>query len=82
MHPHGVAAKWYIELERSKYVTYGNIAMGFINHFQLLVQCDVGTMILANFKQDKSMHISNNIREWSRWKSFIKAMVPPKFLLE
>jgi hypothetical protein len=37
---------------------------------------------LANFEQNKDTHISNHIWEWRRQKSLIKAMVPPKFILE
>jgi hypothetical protein len=74
--------KWYIELERSKYMMFGDLAMVFLNHFQLPVWYDVGTNILANFEQDNAMHISDHIWEWRRQKSLIKAMVPPEFLLE
>jgi hypothetical protein len=56
--------------------------MVFLNHFQLPVHYDVGTKLLANFEQDKATHISDHIREWRRWKSLIKATVPPEFLLE
>jgi hypothetical protein len=39
----GGATKWYIELERSKYAMFGDLAMVFLNHFQLPVWYDVGT---------------------------------------
>jgi hypothetical protein len=78
----GGTAKWYIELEREKYMTFGDLAMVFLNHFQLPIRYDVGTKLLANFEQDKATHISDHIQEWRRWKSLIKATVPPEFLLE
>jgi hypothetical protein len=68
----GNVAKWYIELERENYVTFGDLSMVFLNHFQLPIRYDVGTKLLANFEQDKCMHIFNHIREWSRMKSLIK----------
>jgi hypothetical protein len=29
----GSAAKWYIELDRSRYSSFGELAMAFLNHF-------------------------------------------------
>jgi hypothetical protein len=39
----GGTTKWYIELEGSKFGTFGDLAMVFLNHFQLLVWYDVNT---------------------------------------
>jgi hypothetical protein len=58
----GGATKWYIELERVRYTMFGDLAMVFLNHFQLPVRYDVGTKLLANFEQDKAMHISITFR--------------------
>jgi hypothetical protein len=44
------AAKWYIELDRSRYSSFGELAMAFLNHFQLPVRYDAGTELLANFE--------------------------------
>jgi hypothetical protein len=78
----GSAAKWYIELDRSRYSSFGELAMAFLNHFQLPVRYDVGTELLANFEQTTADHFSNHIREWRCRKSLIKVLVPPTFLLE
>jgi hypothetical protein len=78
----GSAAKWYIELDRSRYSFFGELAMAFLNHFQLPVRYDVGTELLANFEQTPADHISDHIREWRRRKSLIKVPVPAAFLLE
>jgi hypothetical protein len=78
----GSAAKWYIELDRSRYSFFGELAMAFLNHFQLPVRYDAGTELLANFEQTSADHISDHIREWRRRKSLIKVPVPPAFLLE
>jgi hypothetical protein len=78
----GSAAKWYIELDRSRYSSFGELAMAFLNHFQLPVRYDAGTEFLANFEQTTADHISDHIREWRRRKSLIKVPVPPAFLLE
>jgi hypothetical protein len=78
----GSAAKWYIELDRSRYSSFGELAMAFLNHFQLPVRYDAGTELLANFEQTTADHISDHIREWRRRKSLIKVPVPPAFLLE
>jgi hypothetical protein len=78
----GSAAKWYIELDRSRYSFFGELAMAFLNHFQLPVRYDAGTELLANFEQTPADHISDHIREWRRRKSLIKVPVPPAFLLE
>jgi hypothetical protein len=78
----GSAAKWYIELDRSRYSFFGELAMAFVNHFQLPVRYDAGTELLANFEQTPADHISDHIREWRRRKSLIKVLVPPAFLLE
>jgi hypothetical protein len=74
--------KWYIELDRSRYSSFGELAMAFLNHFQLPVRYDAGTELLANFEQTTMDHISDHIREWRRRKSLIKVPVPPAFLLE
>jgi hypothetical protein len=60
----GSAMKWYIELDRSRYSYFSELAMTFLNHFQLPVRCDVGTEMLANFEQTTMDHISDHIREW------------------
>jgi hypothetical protein len=78
----GSVAKWYIELDRSRYSFFGELAMAFLNHFQLLVRYDAGTELLANFEQTPADHISDHIQEWRRRKSLIKVPVPPAFLLE
>jgi hypothetical protein len=78
----GSAAKWYIELDRSRYSFFGELAMAFLNHFQLPVRYDAGTELLANFEQTPADHISDHIREWRRRNSLIKVPVPPAFLLE
>jgi hypothetical protein len=49
----GSAVKWYIELNHSRYSSFGELAMDFLNHFQLLVRYDAGTELLANFSQKK-----------------------------
>ena len=73
----GLAAKWYIELPRGAFALFDNLAMTFLNHFQLPVHYDVGTKLLSTFRQDKATHISNHIQEWRRWKRLIKANIPP-----
>jgi hypothetical protein len=78
----GSAMKWYIELDRSRYSSFGELAMAFLNHFQLPVRYDVGTEFLDNFEQTMADHISDHIQEWRCRKSLIKVPVPPSFLLE
>jgi hypothetical protein len=78
----GSAAKWYIKLDRSRYSSFGELVMAFLNHFQLPVRYDVGTKFLTNFEQTTADHISDHIREWRCRKSLIKVPVPPSFLLE
>jgi hypothetical protein len=46
----GSAMKWYIELDLSIYSSFGELAMAFLNHFQLPVRYDTGTELLANFE--------------------------------
>jgi hypothetical protein len=46
------------------------------------VRYDTVTKLLANFEQTTTDHISDHIREWRHWKSLIKVLVPPAFLLE
>ena len=77
----GPAVKWYIELPRA-YVLFDDLAMTFLNHFQLPVHYDVGTKLLLTFQQDKATYISDHIQEWHRRKRLIKAFIPPEFLLE
>jgi hypothetical protein len=62
----GSATKWYIELDRSRYSFFGELAMAFLNHFQLPMRYDTGTELLANFEQTSADHISDHIREWQR----------------
>jgi hypothetical protein len=78
----GSAAKWYIELDRSRYSFFCELAMAFLNHFQLPVRYDAGTELLANFEQTTTNHILDHIRAWRRQKSLIKVPVPLAFLLE
>ena len=45
----GPTVKWYIELPRGAYVLFDDLAMTFLNHFQLPVHYDVGTKLLLTF---------------------------------
>ena len=62
----GLAAKWYIELPKGAFVLFDDLAMTFLNHFQLPVRYDIGTDLLSTFRQDKATHISDHIQEWCR----------------
>ena len=64
------------------YAMFDDLAMTFLNHFQLPIRYDVGTELLSTFRQDKATHILDHIRRWRRWKRLIKAFMPPEFLLE
>ena len=61
---------------------FDDLAMTFLNHFQLPVRYDIGTELLSTFQKDKATHISNHIQEWRRRKRLIKSFIPSKFLLE
>jgi len=74
--------KWYIELDRSRYSTFGKLEMVILNHFQLPVRYNVDTELLSYFEKTKDDHISNHILEWRHRKSLIKVLVPLAFLLE
>jgi hypothetical protein len=78
----GSATKWYIKLDCSRYSSFGELVMAFLNHFQLPMRYDIGTELLANFEQTTPDHISDHIQEWRCQKSLIKVPVPPAFLLE
>jgi hypothetical protein len=39
----GSVVKWYIELDRSLYSSFGELAMAFLNHFQLPMRYDADT---------------------------------------
>ena len=47
-------------------MTFNDLAMTFLNHFQLPMHYDVGTELLLTFRQDKVTHISNHIQEWHK----------------
>jgi hypothetical protein len=57
----GSVAKWYIELDHSRYSSFGELAMDFLNHFQLPVRYDASTELLANFEHTIADHISDHI---------------------
>jgi hypothetical protein len=46
----GSVVKWYIKLDHSRYSSFGELVMAFLNHFQLPVRYDASTELLANFK--------------------------------
>jgi hypothetical protein len=56
------AMKWYIDLDCLKYSYFSDLAMVFLNHFQLLMRYDVGIKFLAKFEQTKADHISDHIQ--------------------
>jgi hypothetical protein len=45
----GGAAKWYIELDRSRHYYFNDLAMVFLNHFQLPMRYNDDTELLAKF---------------------------------
>jgi hypothetical protein len=57
----GGAAKWYIKIASLKYAYFNDLAMVFLNHFQLPVRYDADTELLANFKQTQFDHILDHI---------------------
>jgi hypothetical protein len=61
---------------------FGELAMVFLNHFQLPMRYDADTELLANFEQKKVDHISDRIQEWRCQKSLIKVPISSAFLLE
>ena len=61
---------------------FDDLAMNFLNHFQLPMHYDIGMELLSTFRQDKATHISDHIQEWRRRKRLIKAFITPEFLLE
>ena len=64
------------------YTTFDDLALTFLNHFQLPIHYDAGTELLSTFWKDKATHILDHIQEWHRRKWLIKAFIPPEFLLE
>ena len=52
----GPTTKWYIELPKRAFVLFDDLAMNFLNHFQLPVHYDIGTELLSTFRQDKATH--------------------------
>ena len=78
----GPAVKCYIELRRGAFALFDDLAMTFLNHFQLPMWYDVGTKLLSTFRQDKATHISDHIQEWHRRKRLIKAFILQELLLE
>ena len=58
------------------YVMFDDLALTFLNHFQLPVRYDVSTELLLTFHQDKPTHILDHIQEWRRWNELIKAFIP------
>jgi hypothetical protein len=78
----GVPRNGILSSTCSRYSSFGELVMAFLNHFQLPVKYDVDTELLANFSQTKVDHISDHIQEWRCRKSLIKVLVPPAFLLE
>ena len=73
----GPAVKWYIEFLGGTYRMFNDLAMTFLNHFQLPMHYDAGTELLSTFQKDKTMHISYHIEEWRRQKRLINAHIPP-----
>ena len=76
--------KYLHELEHHVNVcpSLNDLAMTFLNLFQLPMRYDASTELLSIFQQDKATHISDHIQELRRWKRFIKEFIPQEFLLE
>ena len=55
--------KWY-RATWGAFSLFDDLAMTFLNHFQLPVRYDVGTRLLLTFRQDKATYISDHIQEW------------------
>jgi hypothetical protein len=77
----GSASKWYIELDCSRYSSFGKLEMAFLNHFQLPVRYDAGTELLANFEQTKVVHIFNHMQEWRCSEEFDKSTSPTRIFV-
>ena len=80
-HPYRAYREWYIELPRGYFALFDDLAMTFLNQFQLPLHYDVGTELLSTFWQYKATHISDHIQEWHRRKWLIKSFIPPEFSL-
>jgi hypothetical protein len=55
------AAKWYIEIDCSRYSSFGEFEIPLLNHFRLSMRYDAGTELLANLEKTKVDHISDHI---------------------
>ena len=75
-------AKWYIELSGGSFTSFADLANIFLNHFQMPIQYDAETELLATFRQDRATHISDHIQEWRWRKRLIKAKIAPELCFE
>ena len=76
-HPHGAYGKLVHRVSWGTYTLFNDLAMTFLNHFQLPARYDVRTELLSTFRQDKATHISDHIQEWRRQNRLIKAFILP-----
>jgi hypothetical protein len=56
--------------------------MSFLTHFQLPIQYEMGTELLASLHQMTSIHISDHIHEWRRRRRIIKETILDQLLAE
>ena len=66
MHPHGSCSEMVYRVTGGAYATFYDLAINFLNHFQLPVRYNIGTELLLTFPQDKATHILDHIQEWHR----------------
>ena len=78
----GLVAKWYIELPRSSFHNFSQLATAFLTHFKLPVRYDNGTELLSSLKQSTSTYISDHIHEWRRRRRLVKVYIPDQILAE
>jgi len=78
----GDTAKWYIELKGISFKIFSDMEMVFLIHYQLPIQCEIGTNLLTLLHQDNFTHIFYHIHEWRRRLRMIKTQILDKVLMD
>jgi len=80
--PNKATAKWNIELKGSYFISFNELTISFLTHYQFPIQYETRIDLLTSLLQNNSTHICDHIHEWRKRHGMIETQITDNVLME